>query len=258
MKWAGRLGRRPVVRISALCLVAATLLPAVPASANDCAAIRRTRILARAAGLDDANLARLEQLHCGRALVAAPIGFTEECVALSMMAEAAWAESDDVALLQLVEGVRVAVCEGPQGGALRRWPDGQTLRSGSTYYWPSGRVAFSSGFGTLHYPSGRTARSSTGTWSYPDGETAQTSGGRWRTPEGASMASARELSTWACGHLDANACRQALRQAQSGPRIVQEAAIVRLAWIARRRDDQRIPTTVILRGPIPELGEVTR
>jgi len=233
---------RPLVS----CLLAAVLslagsaasATAARAQSSDCQAVRRARVLARTTGLDGANLAALERLSCGGPLdlrglfvVARP---TQDCLRITAMhALAAAVASEDVAQ---IDGTRVVVCRAGNLGELDEWPNGRRIRSGSTWYYPSG-ARFTAVGGILLYPGGGTARSGDGTWRYPNGTTVDPDSRRFHLPSGRVVDSERELLAWTCSRVGAERCEGVLDDFPTAWAEVHGAIVTMLAWEARDTPD---------------------
>lgn len=222
-----------LLAVLALCLVSLAA-GAARAQSPSCQSVRHTRVLARAHGLDGANLAALERIACGgpldlRGLFVVPRP-SEDCVRMTTMhALAAAAGSEDAAE---IDGTRVAVCRAGNLGELDEWPSGRRIRAGSTWYYPSG-ARFSSVGRTFLYPNGRTARGSDGVWRYPNGVAVDPDTRRFHTPGGASVESERELIAWICTRVGAERCEGVLDDFPTAWGEVHGAIVTMLAWEAR-------------------------
>jgi hypothetical protein len=232
--------RSTISTLLALFVLAIVSLRASPSEAQrgDCQAVRRARVLARASGLDGANLAALERLVCGGPLDLRGLFFiarpSADCLRITTMHALAAAESsEDTAE---IDGTRVAVCRAGNLGELDEWPNGRRIRSGGTWYYPSG-ARFSSVGRTFLYPSGRTARGSDGTWRYPNGRTVDPDERRFHRPGGQVVDSERELLAWTCARLGAERCEGVLDDFPVAWAEVHGAIVTMLAWEARERDD---------------------
>ena len=203
------------------------------AQSLDCQSVRRTRILARAAGLDAPNLAVLERSVCGgiadlRGLFAFARP-SEDCLRMTTMyALAATVGSEDLAM---IDGTRVAVCRAGNLGELDEWPNGRRIRSATAWVYPSGR-RFSGVGHVLLYPTGDTARRGDGTWQYPNGRTVDPDSRLFHLPDGHRVESERELIAWTCTHVGADRCEDVLDDLPSAWASVRGALITMLAWEA--------------------------
>jgi hypothetical protein len=236
---AMRLRTATSLLLAPLALVLVSLAASVAhAQSPSCQSVRRTRVLARANGLDGANLAALERIACGgpldlRGLFVVPRP-SEDCVRITTMhALAAAAGSEDAAE---IDGTRVAVCRAGNLGELDEWPSGRRIHAGSTWYYPSG-ARFSSVGRTFLYPNGRAARGSDGAWRYPNGVVVDPDTRRFHTPDGASVESERELLAWICARVGAERCEGVLDDFPAAWGEVHGAIVTMLGWEARRTDD---------------------
>lgn len=217
-------------------LVAIASLDASVAYAQslDCQSVRRTRSLARAAGLDAPNLILLERSVCGgisdlRGLLAFARP-SEDCLRVTTMyALAATVGSEDLAM---IDGTRVAVCRTGNLGELDEWPNGRRIRSGTSWVYPSGH-RFSGVGRSLLYPSGETARRQDGTWQYPSGRAVDPSVRLFHLPDGGRVESERELLAWTCARVGAERCEAVLDEFPAAWSSVRGALVTMLAWEAR-------------------------
>jgi hypothetical protein len=225
------------LRLSALALlVAIASLDASAAHAQslDCQSVRRTRSLARSAGLDAPNLVLLERSVCGgisdlRGLLAFARP-SEDCLRITTMhALAASVGSEELAM---IDGTRVAVCRAGNLGELDEWPNGRRIRSGTSWVYPSGR-RFSGAGRALLYPGGETARRSDGIWQYPNGRTVDPDPRLFHLPAGGRVESERELLAWTCTRLGAERCEAVLDDFPAAWSSVRGALVTMLAWEAR-------------------------
>ncbi len=200
------------------------------AHADDCASVRRTRVLAASQGIDTTNLRALERRLClggGRRVAR----FTSECSALFVMEELALTASDDAQLIATVSAARATACAAPDEPPIIDWPGGGRAQSaGGGWRYPNGQTARSV-TGAWYYPTGHIARSVSGAWTYPDGSAALATN-RWRAPGGETFQTPGELTTWACS-VGGSSCREVIAELPDLPEDVQEAAMVRIAWHAQ-------------------------
>lgn len=224
---------RLAITLLALATLSSLATPALAQGPN-CQAVRRTRILARASGLDGPNLAALERVTCGgiadlRALLLVERP-SEDCLRLTTMhALAAAVESPDA---DLIDGTRVAVCRAGNLGELDEWPNGRRIRSGTAWVYPNGQ-RFSGVGHVMLYPTGDTARRGDGTWQYPNGRTVDPDSRRFHLPNGQVVDSERELLAWTCAHVGAERCEGVLDEWPAAWGSVRGALITMLAWEAR-------------------------
>lgn len=220
-----------------LAVVVSCAASAVHAQSLDCQAVRRTRVLARAHGVDAANLVALERATCG-GIANLPLLFavqrpSEDCLRMTAMhALAAAAGGEDLAQ---IDGTRVAVCRAGNLGDLDEWPNGRRIRTATAWVYPSGR-RFTGVGRTLRYPSGETARAEDGSWRYPNGRTVDPRSRRFHLPSGRVVDSERELIAWTCSRLGAERCEGTLDELPAAWADVRGALITMLAWEARETD----------------------
>jgi len=227
----------PAVRVLLLSVTLSLAASTASAQTADCQSVRRTRILARASGLDGPNLLALERAACGGPLD--PRGLpaferpSRDCVRMTIMhALAAMVASDDVAQ---IDGTRAAVCEAGNLGELDEWPNGRRIRSGTAWVYPSG-ARFGSVGGALLYPNGETARNGDGAWRYPNGRTVDPDSRRFHLPDGRVVDSERELLAWICTQVGARRCEAVLDELPAAWADARGALITMLAWEAQFAD----------------------
>ena len=181
------------------------------AQLSNCAAVRQTRAMARQAGLDAPNLASLEQLACGgplnlRSFFIVPRP-SADCVRLTQMYAFAMAvESEDT---QQIDGTRAVACRAGNVGELDEWPNGQRIRRGTAWFYPNG-TRYSAVGRILMYPTGETARDSSGTWHYPSGLAVDPDTRRFHLPNRRVVESESDLLSWGCTRVESETCSDVL------------------------------------------------
>lgn len=206
------------------------------AQLSNCAAVRQTRAMARQAGLDAPNLASLEQLACGgplnlRSFFIVPRP-SADCVRLTQMYAFAMAvESEDT---QQIDGTRAVACRAGNVGELDEWPNGQRIRRGTAWFYPNG-TRYSAVGRILMYPTGETARDSSGTWHYPSGLAVDPDTRRFHLPDGRVVESESELLSWGCARVGSEACGDVLDSMPAAWADMRGALITMMLWLGRVR-----------------------
>lgn len=208
----------------------------VEAQTSNCAAVRQTRAIARQAGLDAPNLASLEQLTCGgplnlRSFFIVPRP-SADCVRLTQMyAFAMAAESEDT---MQIDGTRAVACRAGTVGDMDQWPNGQRIRHGTAWFYPNG-TRYSAVGRILMYPTGETARDSSGTWHYPGGLAVDPDSRRFHLPDGRVVESESELLSWGCARVGSEACGDVLDSMPAAWAEMRGALITMMLWLGRVR-----------------------
>ena len=209
---------------------------AAQAQVSDCAAVRRTRALARQTGLDAPNLASLEQLTCGgpldlRSFFIVPRP-SADCVRITQMFAFAMAvESEDIAQ---IDGTRAVACRLGVVSEQAAWPNGQRIRQGTAWYYPNG-ARYSAVNRILMYPTGEAARDSSGTWHYPNGLAVDPDSRRYHLPDGRVVESESELLGWGCARVGSEACAEVLDSMPAAWSEMRGALITMMLWLGRVR-----------------------
>jgi hypothetical protein len=208
----------------------------VEAQTSNCIAVRQTRALARRSGLDAPNLASLEQLTCGgpldlRSFFIVPRP-SADCVRITQMYAFAMAvESEDVAQ---IDGTRAVACRTGVVGEMDEWPNGQRIRHGTAWFYPNG-ARYSAVNRILMYPTGETARDSSGTWHYPGGLAVDPDSRRYHLPDGRVVESESELLSWGCARVGSEACGDVLDSMPAAWAEMRGALITMMLWLGRVR-----------------------
>jgi hypothetical protein len=131
----------------------------------------------------------------------------------------------------VVEAQAVATCAA--GGTVKTWPNHATAkRLNGSWDYPN-RATAKRANGSWDYPTRKSAKHANGSWSYPDGKTARRGEDRWIRPD-ARSATLPELVSWACGVLGAEECSRLTTVIEKASGDERDAAIVELAWRARK------------------------
>ncbi len=171
-----------------------------------CRQIRQVRRLAIREGLDNRNIATLEDRYCATAQpptnnIMPPANATQDCIDLTIITRLARIARDDSNLINLVGNQQLISCQF------------------STQWEKS----------SLSYPNGQTAKFGS-TWSYPNGQTAKF-GSNWHYPNG-NFADFESLLAWACSILGRDECADRLLEVRNTNDFWSELAMIELSWQA--------------------------
>ena len=204
------------------------------ANPDTCQQIRQVRRLAMREGLDQDNLATLEERYCVTAeppnqiTLPSPTA-SQDCIDLTVITRLARMTEGESNLVSLVESQQLLACGLAEqwGRSSLNYANGQTAKFGSNWHYPNGKTAkFGS---TWHYPNGKTAKFGS-TWNYPNGQTAKF-GTNWNSPNG-NFTSFEDLLSWACSILRREECAARLLAVRNTDDFWSELAMVELSWQA--------------------------
>lgn len=201
----------------------------VLAISQRCREIRRSRQLLRAEGLDDRNLAILEERYCGRTHHRHRTP-SSTCSHLAIMARLAGISQGNSALARMVAGEERLLCSryaDIRRSGVWRYANGQVVRLGSVWHYPNGQQVRTGR--DWRYPNGEYA-SFGSAWKYPNGVNAKF-GGLWYKPNG-DRVDRDMLISWGCTYVPSLDCDRLLGFMRSGSTDLNDAALVALAWQA--------------------------
>ncbi|NET63180.1 MAG: hypothetical protein F6K63_01700 [Moorea sp. SIO1G6] len=184
---------------------------------NQCSEIRAVRRLAIRENLDSDNLATLEYKYCGNSnlpssSIESLLNSSQACFDLTVMAELASMTEEGRKFVGTIEGLGQVTCKRPRQGQryLLEWPNGETAKLGSNWYYPNGQIAKSASL-NWYYPNGQAVKYKSSYWNYyPNGQTAR-SGSNWYTPEGRST-SVDDLLSQGCSIVGTTECDRILTE----------------------------------------------
>lgn len=221
-----------------LLLVACCLFPLasfanndrVFASSTQCQEIRRSRRIAIAEGLDDRNLAILEERYCGRPH--SPQTQSSTCSDLTIMAGLARIAPGDNVLAQMVASEEQILCSqyaSNRRSGIWQYANGQVVKSGSLWHYPNGQYARTGR--DWRYPNGEYASFGL-VWKYPNGVNAKF-GSNWYKPNG-DRVDRDILISWGCTYVSRYDCDRLLRGMNSRNSDQFYVALLELAWQAHQ------------------------
>lgn len=197
---------------------------------QQCRWVRQIRIVIIESGSTARRLNDLEYDYCrGRRRRQSRPDTSSNCFHLTMMQTLA--QTTGGTDTQAIAAERVVACAFPDAKPAFPWryANGQTVNLGGNWYYPSGQSAK---FGPRwRYPNGQTATEGS-FWRYPNGRWAL-QGDRGYRPDG-NLSNRVDLLRWACGSVGAFACENTLTPMVEQTELLQDAAIVKLAWQAMR------------------------
>ncbi|MGB0563189.1 MAG: hypothetical protein ACPGVO_15490 [Spirulinaceae cyanobacterium] len=203
--------------------------PPAVARSRQCRWVRQIRQITIHSGSSSRRILELEYDYCrGRRRERRP-DTRSNCFHLKMMETLAGTGGGTDA--GAIAAERSVACAFPDARSPFPWryPNGQTVNLGSNWYYPNGETAK---FGSRwQYPNGQTATEGS-FWRYPDGKIALR-GDRGQLPDGR-FVDRIDLLRWACGRVGSQVCETTFMAVVEDAEIVQEAAIVQLAWQANR------------------------
>lgn len=206
------------------------IAPPAQALSRQCRWVRQIRQIIINTGSSSRRIIELEYDYCrGRRSRSRP-DTTSNCFHLNMMLTLArTAGSRDAGTIASEKSVACAFPDDAPRG-LWQYPNGQTVNFGSNWYYPNGQIAKLGQ--RWNYPNSRVATTGRN-WSYPNGRPA-ISGDRGHLPDGR-LVGRIDLLRWSCTQLGSRACENTFVDLAEQAEIVQDAAIVKLAWQATRR-----------------------
>ncbi len=196
-----------------------------------CLEIQRSRRIAIAEGLDDRNLAILEERYCGRTRHRHPER-SSTCSHLTIMARLANIAEGYSVLARMVASEEQLSCSrytSIRRSGLWEYANGQAVQLGSQWHYPNGRYARTGR--DWRYPNGEYA-SFGSVWKYPNGVNAKF-GNNWYKPNG-DRVDLDVLISWGCTYVSPYECDRFLRAMRSGNNDLYHTALIELAWQAYR------------------------
>ncbi|MEM8640145.1 MAG: hypothetical protein AAGG51_15205 [Cyanobacteria bacterium P01_G01_bin.54] len=203
--------------------------PPAMALSRQCRWLRQIRQITIHSGSTSRRILELEYDYCqGRRRESRP-DTRSDCFHLTMMETLArtTGETDTGA----IAAERVVACafRDQRPRLPWRYANGQAVKLGPNWYYPNGETAK---FGSRwRYANGQTATEGS-TWRYPDGAFAL-NGDRGHLP-GGGLLGRIDLLRWACSRVGSQRCETRLMAVLDQAEVVQDAAIVQLAWQASR------------------------